>query len=95
MSSVVKQSLWWHFNSSRPQYSQYHSQGRAWDNIVSYTEHNVWQTPIWNRILRNNAKDIPTPLSETVIIKHKYDDETGQENQTGEMTVNISAVFVL
>lgn len=31
----------------------------------------------------------------TVIIKHKYDDETSQENQTGKKTVNISAVFVL
>ena len=34
-------------------------------------------------------------LAESVIIKHKYDNETRQENQTGEMTVNISAVFVL
>lgn len=38
---------------------------------------------------------MPIPLAGTVIITHKYDNETRQENQTGEMTVNISAVFVL
>ena len=34
-------------------------------------------------------------LPGAVIIKQRYDNETRQENQTGEMTVNISAVFVL
>lgn len=38
---------------------------------------------------------MPIPLLGTNIIKHKYDNETRQENLTGEMTVNISAVFVL
>lgn len=62
--------------------------------IVSY-KHNTWQTHIWNRIHRNKVNDMPIPLPVTDIIKHKYDNETRQGNLTGEMTVNISAVFVL
>lgn len=38
---------------------------------------------------------MPIPLTVTGVIKHKYDNESRQENLTGEMTVNTSAVFVL
>lgn len=38
---------------------------------------------------------MPIPKRGADIIKHKYEDERREEKLTGEMTVNISAVFVL
>lgn len=98
MLPVLKPSLWWPFNSPQVSWAQrfqYHTRGWARDNTVTANTTSDKHIFEMEYVFRNKANAMPIPSAATVIIKHKYDNETRRGNQTGEMTVNISAVFVL